>query len=41
MICKLSPFLFYFGGINNCFYNKELNFFQEVFQYIFLREVQY
>lgn len=41
MICKLSPFLFDFGNINNCFCNKELNVFREVFQYIFLREVQY
>lgn len=41
MICKLSPFLFDFGGINNCFCNKDLSIFQEVFQYIFLREVQY
>lgn len=41
MICKFSPFFIDFGGINNCFCNKELNVFQEVFQYIFLREVQY
>lgn len=40
MICKLSPFSFDFGDINNCFCSKELNIFQEVFQYIFLREVQ-
>lgn len=35
MICKLSPFLFDFGGINNCFCDKELNVFQEVYSNTF------
>lgn len=35
MIYKLSPFVFDFGGISNCFCNEELYVFQKVFQYIF------